>query len=101
MNALFITLQAGGGMGMILPMVLVIIVFYFFMIRPQVKRQKELSKFRNELKEGDEVVTTGGIYGKVTQITEKTIKIRVDSNVNIRVDKASVLKDFSQAEQKK
>lgn len=78
-----------------LPMILVIVVFYFFMIRPQVKRQKELKKFRDSLEKGDKVVTTGGIYGKVAEIKDNYVLLQVDDNVKLRVDKSAVVKDMS------
>ena len=56
-----------------LPLVLIVVVFYFFMIRPQVKKQKDLKKFREELKKGYKVITIGGIYGKITDINEATV----------------------------
>ena len=79
--------------GMLIFMLLLIVVFYFFMIRPQVKRQKELSTYRSQLKKGDKVITTGGIYGKVQEINDQTISLEIDSNVHIKVDKSAVLKD--------
>ncbi|HLN74720.1 MAG: preprotein translocase subunit YajC [Methylococcaceae bacterium] len=78
-----------------LPMILIIVVFYFFMIRPQMKRQKELNAFRNSLAKGDKVVTTGGIYGKIVEIKDNTILLQVDDNVKIKVDKSAVVKDMS------
>lgn len=78
-----------------LPMILIIVVFYFFMIRPQMKRQKELNAFRNSLAKGDKVVTTGGIYGKIVDIKDNTILLQVDDNVKIKVDKSAVVKDMS------
>ncbi len=84
-----------------LPMILIIVVFYFFMIRPQVKRQKELKKFRESLAKGDKVVTTGGIYGKVAEIKENYVLLQVDDNVKLRVDKAAVVKDMSDVPQQK
>src|SRR5208337_62845 len=77
----------------LLPILLIIVVFYFFMIRPQVKRQKELSVYRSQLKKGDKVITTGGIYGKVQEVNEQTVTLEIDSNVHIKVDKSAVLKD--------
>ena len=74
---------------------MIIVVFYFFMIRPQVKRQKELKKFRESLAKGDKVVTTGGIYGKVVEIKETYLLLQVDDNVKLRVDKSAVVKDMS------
>ena len=78
-----------------LPLVLIIVVFYFFMIRPQMKRQKEVKKFRESLAKGDKVVTTGGIYGKVVEIKENYLLLQVDDNVKLRVDKSAVVKDIS------
>lgn len=76
-------------------MVLIIVIFYFFMIRPQMKRQKELKKFREELKRGDKVVTTGGLYGKIVEIQDTTITLEVADKVNLKVDKFAVIKDTS------
>ena len=78
-----------------LPLILIIVVFYFFMIRPQMKRQKELRKFRESLGKGDKVVTTGGIYGKVAEIKDNYVLLQVDGNVKLRVDKSAVVKDMS------
>ena len=80
-------------------LILIIVVMWFFMIRPQRKQQKELQKFREGLKKGDKVVTVGGIYGTVVEVKEKTLLLEVDSNVKIRVDKNSVVKDFSETAQ--
>jgi preprotein translocase subunit YajC len=77
------------------PLLLIIVVFYFFMIRPQMKRQKELKNFRHELKKGDKVITTGGMYGRIAEMEETTVLMEVDNNVKIRVDKAALLKDPS------
>lgn len=84
-----------------LPLILIIVVFYFFMIRPQVKRQKELRKFRESLAKGDKVITTGGIYGKILDIKETALIIEIDNNVKIKVDKSSVVKDSSDLNNKK
>ncbi len=65
------------------------------MIRPQMKRQKELVNYRNSLKKGDKVVTTGGIYGKISEVNEQTILLEVDNNVTIKVDKSAVVRDPS------
>ena len=78
-----------------LPLVLIIVVFYFFMIRPQMKKQKELATFRNSIAKGDKVVTTGGIYGKIVELKDNTVLLQVDDNVKIRVDKAAIVKDMS------
>lgn len=79
-------------------LILIIVVMWFFMIRPQRKQQKELQKFREGLKKGDKVVTIGGIYGTVVDVKEKTLLLEIDNNVRIKVDKNSVVKDFSEAQ---
>ncbi len=84
-----------------LPLILVVGVFYFFMIRPQMKRQKEMRTFRESLAKGDKVVTTGGIYGKVTDIKDNVVILQVDKEVSLKVDKSAVVKDMSDAPQQK
>ncbi len=83
-----------------LPLLLIIVVFYFFMIRPQMKRQKEIRKFRESLAKGDKVVTTGGIYGKIVEVKETTIILEVAKDVNIVVDKNGIIKDMSDVQQR-
>lgn len=78
----------------------IILVMWLFMIRPQRKQQKQLQEFRNSLKKGDKVVTAGGIFGEIVEVNEKTALIRVDGDVKLRVDKQSLVKDYSDAEQK-
>ena len=63
------------------------------MIRPQRKQQKELEKFRSELKKGDKVITADGIYGTIAEIEERTVLLKVDGEVKLRVDKTSIVKD--------
>lgn len=77
----------------------IFVVMYFFMIRPQRKQQKELQQFRDGLQKGDKIVTIGGIYGTVVEIKDRSLLIEVDNNVKIRVDKNSVVKDFSATQQ--
>jgi preprotein translocase subunit YajC len=91
--------QQGGSMGFLLMIILIFVVMWLFMIRPQQKKQKEVEKFREGLKKGDKVVTIGGIYGTVVEVKEKTLILEVDQNVKIKVDKASVVNDFSDAQQ--
>ena len=71
-------------------MILIFVVFYFFMIRPQTKKQKELQKQRDEMKKGDKVVTAGGIYGEIKEIQENTLLITIAKDITIKVDKQSV-----------
>ena len=79
----------------------IILVMWLFMIRPQRKQQKQLQEFRNSLKKGDKVVTAGGIFGEIVEVNEKTALIRVDGDVKLRVDKQSLVKDYSEAEYQK
>lgn len=83
-----------------LPLILVFVIFYFFMIRPQVRKQKELSTYRNALQKGDKVVTTGGIFGKIVDVKDNVITVDVGGDVKLRVDKSAILKDPSDIQQK-
>ena len=80
-------------------LILIFVVMWFFMIRPQRKQQKELEKFRNSLKRGDKVVTIGGIYGVVDEIKERQVIIKVDGDTKLKVDKNSLVKDFTETQQ--
>ena len=88
---------AGGGMTMILMMVAIFAVMWFFMIRPQQKRQKEIQQFQNQLTEGTQVVTGGGIYGTVKSIdlTKNTVEVKIAQGVVVTVDKSYVFKDMA------
>ena len=106
MSLMTIMLQAaqGGGGGSIQFLVMMVLIFgvmYFFMIRPQQKRQKELVKFRNSLEKGQKIVTAGGIYGVVKEVKEAYVIVEVDNNVSIRIDKAMVMKDNTDLAPKK
>jgi preprotein translocase subunit YajC len=76
---------------------LIAIVFYFFMIRPTIKKQKDQKKFVEEMKKGDRVITTAGIHGKVIEIADTTILVEVDKGVNIRFDRAAISLESSKA----
>ena len=82
---------------MILMMVAVFAIMWFFMIRPQQKRQKEIQQFQNQLQEGTQVVTGGGIYGTVKSIdlAKNTVDVRIAQGVVVTVDKNSVFKDMA------
>jgi len=84
-----------GGYTGILMIVAMVAIFYFFMIRPQQKRQKDLQKSREAMKSGDKVVTAGGIHGRIKEVDAATMLIEIADGVRIRVDKASV---FASAE---
>lgn len=101
-NTLFVILQAGEGSPYMsfLMIGLIIVVFYMFMIRPQMKRQKELRKFQEELQKGDKVIVAGGVFGKIADIKEDHLVVEISENVKIRVVKSTVLRDPSDLQQK-
>ncbi len=87
------SLMGGESIQFIIMMVLIFGVMYFFMIRPQQKRQKELNKFRDSLANGMKVITAGGIYGTIKEVKEAYVLIEIDNSVNIRIDKSMIMKD--------
>ena len=88
---------------MIIMMVAIFAIMWFFMIRPQQKKQKEIQKFQNELSEGTEVVTGGGIHGTVKSIdlAKNTVAIKIARDVVVTVEKTSVYKDMASTQQGK
>ena len=91
MNTIVLAAQAqqGGGMGMLIMMVAIFAIMWFFMIRPQQKRQKEIRKFQNSLQEGTRIITGGGVYGTVKRIdlSANTVDVEIARGVVITVDK--------------
>lgn len=81
---------SGPGWQMFAMIGVIIVVFYFFMIRPQQKKQKAEQKMRESLQKGDRIVTIGGIHGKIVAVDEATILIEVDNGVKLKMDKAAV-----------
>ena len=84
--------EQGGGLQTILMFGLIFLVFYFFMIRPQMKKQKDLKKFREALQKGAKIVTIGGIHGKI---------IEVEGGNRLKIEKAAIAKEFSAEEMEK
>ena len=74
----------GGGSSMMIPMLMIFVVFYFMLIRPQQKKQKEVQDWLKSLKKGDEVVTTGGIIGKISGLTDNTVTLEVQEKVRMK-----------------
>ena len=95
MNLLAVVLQAQGGAdySFLIMMVAIFAIMYFFMIRPQNKKQKEIAKFRKNLEVGQSVVTAGGIYGKIKEVEDNTVVVEVAAVVKIKVDKNSIYAD--------
>lgn len=85
----------GEGGSTLLMFVLMFVVFYLFMIRPQMKKTKEEKKFRDELKKGDKVVTIGGIHAKIAEVKETTLVIDTGEGQRLKIEKSAVSKDNS------
>lgn len=78
-----------------IPLVLIILVFYLFFIRPQMKKSKEQKKFRENLKKGDKVITIGGLHGRILEVTDTTVTIEAGDNVRLKFEKSAVAMDNS------
>ncbi|MGM9809350.1 MAG: preprotein translocase subunit YajC [Paludibacteraceae bacterium] len=91
--------QQGNQWGFWVMMALIFVVFYFFMIRPQTKKQKELQKQRDNMKKGDKVVTAGGLYGEIKEVQENTFLVTIAKDVTIKIAKESVFADAADAQQ--
>lgn len=89
--------QGQSGLSFWIMMILIFVVFYFFMIRPQTKRQKELQKQREAMKKGDKVVTSGGIYGIIKEVQETAFLVEIAKDIVIKVDKGSVFAGAEEA----
>ncbi len=84
--------MGGGGIAAFLPFILIMIIIYFLMIRPQTKRQKEKEAMREGIKKGDKVITMGGIYGTIQGFKEKGRQavIKIDNNTNITINRTAI-----------
>ena len=80
-----------GFMGSLLPFILMFVVFWFLLIRPQQKKMKEQQSMQESLKKGVEVITQSGLYGKITGVTEKVVTLEIASNVRVKMLKSQVL----------
>lgn len=94
-----ILLQAAGGFDpkLLIMFGLMILVFYFFMIRPQAKKQKDQKKFVEDLKKGDKVITTAGMHGRILEVNDATVLIDTEGGGKIRFDKSAISLDASKA----
>ncbi len=82
--------SGGGGMSMLLMMVAVFAIFYFLLFAPQQKKQKKVNAFRESLKNGDKVMTAGGIYGRVREVKDNAVILEIADGVRIKIDKNSI-----------
>ena len=99
MMTLSILLQASGGNGtvMLVYLLLFVAIFYFFMIRPQMRKAKTEKAFRESLQKGAKIVTIGGIHGRILEVSDKTFLVEIDSNVKIRIEKTAVAAEATRA----
>lgn len=99
MTTLNILLMMGSGQGgamSLLPLLLIMVVFYFFMIYPQMKKNKEQKKFRENISKGDKIVTIGGIHGKIVEMNDQTFIIESEGT-RLKVDRTSISMEASRA----
>ena len=95
-----ILMSATAGGNALMPIIWIVVLFafmYFFMIRPQNKKQKEIANFRKSLQVNQNVITAGGIHGTIKEITDDYIVLEIASNVKIKIDKNSIFADASAA----
>lgn len=84
-----------GGIMSFLPIIAIVLVFYLFFIRPQMKKSKDQRKFREAIKKGDKIITIGGIHGKIIEVQEKTFTIEVEGQNRLKVEQSAVAMDGS------
>jgi preprotein translocase subunit YajC len=95
---------SGGGAYNLIMIGMIIVVFYFFMIRPQMKKAKDEKAFKESIKKGDKIVTIGGVHGKILEVNDKTFIIEIDTNTKVKVEKTAIsaeaTKQYSMPEKK-
>jgi preprotein translocase subunit YajC len=93
MLTVYLLADAATGVMNFLPLIAIVVVMYFFMIRPQVKKQKEEAKFRSEIKKGDKVITLGGIHAKVLETNDETLLVQAEGGTSkFKINKTSIAK---------
>ena len=100
MKILHIILMAPSGgesnpMSTFIMLGLIMLVFYFFMIRPQMKKSKNQRKFKEEIKKGDKIVTIGGVHGKISEVRDTCFIIDVESNGKLKIEKSAVSMEYT------
>ncbi len=90
-----------GALEMMLPFIFIFAIFYFLVIRPQVKRQKSHQKFVSELKKGDEIITASGIFGTIQGLTDRFVTLEVSDGVSIKVLRTQIASTLSQQQEVK
>jgi preprotein translocase subunit YajC len=93
--------EGGSGMQTIIMFGAIFVVFYLFMIRPQMKKQKEAKKFKESLQNGTKIVTIGGIHGKIAEIKENIVIIETEGGNRLKLEKSAISKEFAAEEMEK
>jgi preprotein translocase subunit YajC len=81
--------QQGGLMNFV-PFAIILVIFYVLILMPMQRRQKKVQEFQNSLKVGDKIVTTGGIYGQITRVNDKSVQLQIANNVRIEIARAAI-----------
>ena len=89
--------EGEGGNSFFIMLALMFVVMYFFMIRPQVKKNKQQQTFREELSKGDKIVTNGGIHGKISEIRDTTFVIDTEGGGKLKIEKSAISMELTQA----
>jgi len=92
---LFLQTEASNTVSFFLPMILILLVFYFFMIRPQINKHKEEEKFQANIKKGDKIITIGGIHGKVFGLKDDKLILEISDNTKITIEKNAISREKS------
>jgi len=82
--------QSPGGLWNFLPFALILGIFYFLILMPMKNRQKKVQEFQSSLQVGDRIVTTGGLYGQVTKLNEKTVQVQIADKVRVEIARAAI-----------
>lgn len=88
--------EGGNPIMQFLPLILIFVVFYFFMIRPQMKKTKDQKKYRESLKKGDKVITIGGIHGKIAEVNDSTFIIEVEGGNRLKIERSAISMESTQ-----
>lgn len=82
--------QGAGGFGAFVPLILMFVIFYFLLIRPQQKKSKEHREMVGNLKKGDRIITSGGIYGRITAVSDATLTVEISDRVRVKLNRSNV-----------
>ena len=90
LSVIAMSANQAGGLSAFLPFAMILAIFYFLILMPMQRRQKKVQEFQESLKVGDKIVTTGGIYGQITRVNDKSVQLQIADKVRIEIARASV-----------